>query len=452
MIYEDIKQQFNRVIQFSQGFPKVNSDALFDQWLEAKRNIIEAFDGKLIYEVSEPVHFHLDEKNRTRAFEEFVSHIKHVYHNDSLADFLTANEKSFFDNIVCNPYEYQDIKVPVGMKIVKAFKFFEKDKELLELFQNLASQVIQEDRVEGTLCFSVHPLDFLTTSVNTYNWRSCHALDGEFRAGNLSYMLDSTTIVCYIKGANEAQLPFFPSDVVWNSKKWRVLLYLSENWNMIFASKQYPFTTMGGLDIVLPYFCQALKLRGFSEWKSQYVLHVPDKNGGRTEHMFMPYIALRGELYKIDQIIQDGEHALQFNDLLCSSTYKEPYFAVRDDFYWWSASDALPKFTIGRAVPCLCCGEKHIQDSSMMACRDCVERFDLYYNEEDCPICDCCGAHIFDNDWMEVEGQILCLNCIENETFVCEACDNYFFNERKVYDRKTDSYICEHCYHLREEE
>lgn len=452
MIYEDIKEQFNKVIRFSQEFPSVNSDALFDQWLEAKRNIIEAFGGKLIYEVAEPVHFHLDEKNRARAFEEFVMHIKNVYHNTPLVDFLTANEKGFYDNVVCNPYEYQDIKVPTGMKLVKAFKFFEKDKDVLELLQNLASQVIQEDKIEGKLCFSVHPLDFLSTSMNTYNWRSCHALDGEFRAGNLSYMVDNTTIVCYIKGANEAILPLFHPTVLWNSKKWRVLLYLSENWDMIFASKQYPFTSESGLDVVLTHLLSALKLQGFSNWKCQYISTVEDKHGGRREHLYSPYLPIRGKLYPIENIVHDGEHALQFNDLLCSSSYKEPLFSLKEDYVWWSAPEQIPKFTIGKQVPCLCCGQNRIKDSNMMACRECVERYDLYYNEEDYPICDCCGRRILDGDWLEVEGQILCATCVEQETFCCECCDGHYFNERKNYDRKADRYICDRCYKLMEDE
>ena len=28
--------------------------------------------------------------------------------------------------------------------------------------------------------------DYLSLSENAFNWRSCHALDGEYRAGNLS--------------------------------------------------------------------------------------------------------------------------------------------------------------------------------------------------------------------------------------------------------------------------
>lgn len=67
---------------------------------------------------------------------------------------------------------------------------------------------------------------FLTSSVNTYNWRSCHALDGEYRAGNLSYMADNVTFMCYIKGEAKLQYPFLPHGISWNSKKWRMLVHM----------------------------------------------------------------------------------------------------------------------------------------------------------------------------------------------------------------------------------
>jgi hypothetical protein len=453
MIYDDIKQQFKAVIQFSQELPHVEIDQLFDQWLEAKRDIIEAFGGKLIYEVEQPVHFHLDEPARARAFSEFVSQIQTVYHNTELVNFLTANNVTgFFDNIVMNAYEDGDIKVPVGMKLVKAFKYFEKDKNLLEVFQNLASRVIQEDRVVGKLCFSVHPLDFLSTSVNTYNWRSCHALDGEFRAGNLSYMLDSSTIVCYVKGENgDVELPMFPPEVPWNSKKWRVLLYLSEKWDMIFASKQYPFATDGGLDIVRGWLLQILKLQNFSEWYNDYVDFVPCKRGDDKHYLSCSYMPIYSKLYPIDDIVEDGEGALQFNDLLNSSTYKEPYYAIKENF-WWDSHDGAPHFKIGKSVPCLCCGKNRLKSSDMMVCNDCAEEYNLFPDDTDYPVCACCGDTIYNGDWFCVEGETVCGGCMETEVFLCDCCGEYYFNEQKNYERATNKYLCCDCYNEERDE
>lgn len=445
-MYKEIKNQLKQVIEFSQGIPKVNVDNIIDQWAEAKKDIIKAFGDQLIYELPYDVHFHLDEKARGKNLGEFISTISSVYHNDALAEFITSNSDSFYDNIVTKVYEKDEVKIPCGMKLVKAFKFFESDEYLLEKFQIQASQIIQEDRIVGRLCFSVHPLDYMSISVNTYNWRSCHALDGEFRAGNLSYMLDKSTIVCYIKGADGAYLPMFPSTVPWNSKKWRVLLYLSEDWDMIFASKQYPFTSVGGLDIVKTSLMHALGIKEteFSEWQNDYIDHIKRKNGD-TYSLHHKYIPIYGRLHELMSVVTNGEKSLQFNDLISSSTYTEPYFMIKDNRFWWEIPEKIPKFVIGHKVPCVCCGENTLLDPDLMACRYCAEKYGLIECDNGYT-CDCCGGYFNDDDWVTVRDQIFCCDCYNSECFECSNCNGVFFNDEKNYDRETETYMCSACY------
>ena len=155
-----------------------------------------------------------------KVFFEFIKHDKEIkvddfanlveqnYSNPGLADFISSQREGFFTNRVINSTVTDNgDKIPKDMKLLKAFKFFESNKETLEALQAAASMIIQEDKVEGTLCLSVHPLDFLSASENNHNWRSCHALDGEYRAGNLSYMTDSCTIMCYLKSDKDEKLP-----------------------------------------------------------------------------------------------------------------------------------------------------------------------------------------------------------------------------------------------------
>jgi hypothetical protein len=444
----EIKTQFKKVIAYSQNISNPDVDDLFEKWLENKRDIIEAFGGKLIVEVPQTVHFHLDDRARAASFNSFVSDVNNVYRNYKLVEFLNKNSETFFDNIVQQTYEQEDIKIPKGMKLVKAFKFFEKDESILNTLQIQASQIIQEDRVEGTLCFSVHPLDFLSTSENTYNWRSCHALDGEFRAGNLSYMSDKSTIVCYLRGADGVRLNNFPYDVPWNSKKWRVLLYLSQNWDMIFASKQYPFSSRAGLDIVLEHLLPRLgtSFDVFSRWKNDYCTSFTCEDG-REIHFNSPYLPIRYKLVALDEIVKDGEHALQFNDLLQSSTYKKPFYSIKDGFYWWE-SEKMPSFTIGSSVKCLCCGGDRISDSELMVCRSCAEDLGLY-DDESC-VCDCCGARVYEDEYYYVQGEVVCDRCFHKECFVCASCDEYYFKDDRVYDRDNDEYVCCHCYNSRQ--
>ena len=259
---QEIKEKFDKVIVYSQsGIVEPQTDKLFDLWADAKRDIIEAFGGKYIYEFPEKVTFELTEDAKNDRIQNFINYLWDLGY-DELGRFLDYQRDGFYKNGVVEEYKLSDTKgtiITKGTKLVKAFKYFIKNEAVLNELQSKASQIIQENKVEGTMCLSVHPLDYLSISENTYNWRSCHALDGEYRAGNLSYMMDSSTIVCYLKGDNEVKLPHFPDDVLWNSKKWRVLLYLSNDWKMIFAGKQYPFTTESGMQILLDKFNSNIK-------------------------------------------------------------------------------------------------------------------------------------------------------------------------------------------------
>ena len=256
---KEIKEQVIKVVEYSQDFSDAQVDELLNNWLDAKRDFIEIFGGKPIYECPFPVTFHLTDEAKVNRLDGFLSYIQTQYENPHLEQFIWENRKSFFDNIVSYSLTGIDGKtVPVGAKIVRSFKHFVNGKTALYDLQNKASQIIQEDTITGVLCFSVHPLDYLSSSENTYNWRSCHALDGEYRAGNLSYMQDKSTIICYLRGDSSVKLPMFPEDVRWNNKKWRVLLHINEGWDLIFTGRQYPFNADCGMDLVRTWLLHAL--------------------------------------------------------------------------------------------------------------------------------------------------------------------------------------------------
>ena len=278
----EIKEKFKEIISYSQEIAQPKVDKLFDLWLENKKSYIELFDGKLIYELPEPVSFEMTEKDKKSKFEDFLTSMDtYVNINDDFIDFLEAERDGFFSNTVCEEYRTRSgEKIPKGMKLVKAFKYFIEDKELLTELQMAASQIIQKDKITGRLCFSVHPLDFLSSSENAHNWRSCHALDGEYRSGNLSYMVDSSTVIVYLKSDEDAVLPNFPPSVKWNNKKWRMLLFLSNDWAMAFAGRQYPFSSDTALTLIRSMFLdrkigelykEPFRERYWSDWDNSYI-------------------------------------------------------------------------------------------------------------------------------------------------------------------------------------
>jgi hypothetical protein len=259
-------------------------------------------------------------------------------------------------------------------------------------------------------------------------------------------MIDKTTVVCYLKGADDVMLPMLPYNIPWNSKKWRVLLFFGENWNIVFAGRQYPFTSKAGLDITLEHLFGAFKLPSdrYSHWHNDYIDDIQGKE--RRYSLCTRYMPYRGRLYDYFEVVKDCKWPLHFNDLLRSSTYEDPYYIIKDNFGWWNDKNDLPKVTVGKQVKCLRCNSRRVRDADMMVCRECAERYGFYLDDEDSAVCDCCGCRIYDGDWHHVEDEILCSNCYSSETFYCPRCDCDRFNSDRRYDRVEEEYVCCYCY------
>ena len=154
MQYKEIQEKFNKVISYSQGIEDPKTDNLFSRWLESKRDFIEAMDGRLIWEWPEPVSFELGIKEKNLRIDDFIDMVCTKWQNNDLADFISLERDGFFSNQVVTQYIYpqKNIIIPQGMKLLKAFKYFEDDIKVLNDMQSSASMIIQEDKVTGTLC------------------------------------------------------------------------------------------------------------------------------------------------------------------------------------------------------------------------------------------------------------------------------------------------------------
>lgn len=484
-MFSDIKEQFKAVISYSQNIYDPKVDRLFDKWEKAKSKFIHRFGG-LIYEWPEPVEFTLDKKSKETKVMEFTDYIDNTYSNADLANFIEENIDTFFDNVV----SFSDKKeIPKGMKLIKAFKYFEKDPKVLEKLQNLASELIQENKIHGKLCFSVHPLDFLSSSQNSYNWRSCHSLDGEYRAGNLSYMVDTTTFMVYLKNEDEDKaIPLF-GNVKWNSKKWRMLIHASNDDELIFAGRQYPFVSESGLDIVLGVYNNILKEQHDRENSPKnnesnvwffHLTDIPKEYGGwRCDYLedYQPagqdnwislaqrYVVVQCHIYDIRDIVVEGRGALNYNDILFSTCYKKPYYAcLKNGWTHIKRNDENNRIVVGGPVPCLECGEYNIEDSHMMSCRNCYqdEDYDDYDSYVSCGSCGC-RHHVDDsnvvilyNPYGGIWEEAVCDECYSKYCFNCPECGESFYKDSGVMiglDANGDEiWICKQCHKEMEKE
>lgn len=451
MQYKEIQKKFNEVITASQGIDNPQTDELFDRWLDAKRDFIEAMDGQLIWEWPEQVAFELGNKEKNLRVDDFVELIQNRWQNDDLADFILFEKDGFFSNQVTRQYicPQRNLIIPQGMKLLKAFKFFEDDVKVLNDMQSAASMIIQEDKITGTLCLSVHPLDYLSLSENTHNWRSCHALDGEYRGGNLSYMIDRSTIICYIRSNRDDYLANF-GDVKWNSKKWRVLLFFSTKWDMMFAGRQYPFVTEAGLDFVRESVLPAAHL---NEWSPWFVDKIKTFSSVDFKFRFRyPYVPVGDRLVSMEELIKNEPGSLQFNDLLSSSCYDPMYAYKISKSLWWGQSDPVivtdyfSRFHIGGSVKCLRCGKANIELTESMMCNNC----EMNYGSSDSDLfgyCPSCGRRFIYDDgfWVNGAEETICPECADELTEYCSNCGDRYYIEDMIYDRNKEKYVCKWC-------
>ena len=444
-----IQEKIKKILVYSQGNAGDEAIAdLVEKWFEKKRDILEAWGGEPILEFGE-VNFELSATEKTKAIMELCDRLDTEYEAFDLSSFIRAQHDGFWSNLVIQDYPYHDFVIPRGMKLIKAFKYFEEDLVLLDKYQTMASMVIQKDKIKGTLCLSVHPLDYLSSSENDYNWRSCHALDGEYRTGNLAYMTDSSTIMCYLKGKDNAKLPDFPNDVLWNSKKWRVLFFLSQDWRALFAGRQYPFVADRALEIVQPYIAKSLNTQpsDWSNWHDDKLTHWKFKSNNDDDCLLDDeYIVIRGNLLPLHygNLIEQREYTYYFNDLL-ESHYYSPYYC----WYKWRGIKDL-HWVIGEPTTCIRCGKNPCCDSGSMFCKECELEVGTLEDEDTIGYCNCCNRRIFIEDGMIVSGDLLCPNCYRTETEDCAYCGTRHYRDELRFSHKLNGRLCSYCY-LRQE-
>lgn len=129
---------------------------------------------------------------------------------------------------------FTDKRVSRGMSFTKFIALYNCDElnvEVSKLYQN-----------KGTahLTISIDPNDYLTVSINSSGWRSCHNfINGEWRNAGLSYMVDEVSMVAY-KCNGEVNYNINNQKFKWNSKNWRQMIYVSKENSATIFSRQYP--------------------------------------------------------------------------------------------------------------------------------------------------------------------------------------------------------------------
>ena len=282
--------------------------------------------------------------------------------------------------------------------------FFNNLHSCIEKCRIIHSQVLNSTKIDGTLCLSIHPMDYITMSDNDYDWESCMTWTredepGEYRTGTIEMMNSPSVVIAYIKGNK----PYFPLEdhvagPTWSNKKWRELFIVDREF--ISGVRAYPYQEEEFEDIIIKELAAMAAATGYSSYSDE--IH-------KTEN----------HMIKEGEILIKCDTNIMYNDWCCHTcrdTIAEPAPI---------GAAGIRRFNYSGTAYCLECGEELFNtgdrdDSSELTCDSCrgIKR------------CSCCGAAIYDYDdyYTTDDGSILCLDC----GIRCDMCG-------KVYNVEDES-------------
>ena len=339
------------------------------------------------------------------------------------------------------------LQIPKGTKIAKAInKIFEATKATQEktpefeefcknftkhfdTFKKQHSIVLNEKEIKSTLCFSIHPLDFITMSDNSLRWESCMNWrePGCYRAGTIEMMNSNNVICAYLKSSS----PFeFAKGYAWNNKKWRQLFYITKD--IIVCGKSYPFTLekTSQIDILT-------KLKDVvcenTNWSYNFgpelyrdMIHIHSKYRMDVNRDWITYnqTTKHNILFDTQMMYNDFLNDIHFN-----------YYCFRNKV----RSNKI--ISVSGKANCVCCNKslrRLKEDEKSGENRDYNERFKQpsYVICEDCinnlPECEACGNVTPNIKYYPVENKetgeirMICESCYKNEYKKCPICGENF--------------------------
>lgn len=278
-----------------------------------------------------------------------------------------------------------------------------------EAFRLAHSLVLNQKRIQGRLCLSIHPLDFLTMSDNDCGWSSCMSWVedyGDYRLGTIEMMNSPCVVVAYVEAKNNM---FICGEDEWNNKRWRQLFIVTRE--MILGNRQYPYNN----DVL-----QGAAIKWLREMCQETV-------------GWGPYTSETHQIRNDAWNTINGDMNVRFN-LSCNYMYNDVYDSRL-------AYIAPSRFEKGQTYD--------LNFSGSAVCTGCG--MDIPYNEVDpsrvqCRICDGCWQCNHCGDWhysyedsYDVDGRTYCEWCYTEETEECECCDCRTGHTNHIYIQIVDT-------------
>lgn len=305
------------------------------------------------------------------------------------------------------------IKLQIGMKPLKALKkiasFLNLETEF-EQFRLAHSRILNQKSLDGNLCLSIHPLDYLTMSENASKWTSCMnwTEPGCYRMGTVEMMNSPMVVIAYLKSENRNY--HFAGNKEWNDKHWRILLIVTKEG--IISVKGYPYANPDLTKMCI-------------EWLAK----LANENLG-------------WEYYPVDVIKEDKEFIYAPNqhkyDIVTETAQMYNDFGATEHFGALEVLDddtdiTFYKFHYSGPTECLICGNTSntYYDESYVFCDNCCS----YGDEENCSTCDRCGRYWNSDEVYWFDDACYCPDCVDEVGARCEIEGewDYYENLTPIY-------------------
>jgi hypothetical protein len=299
------------------------------------------------------------------------------------------------------------------------------------------TESLSESKVKAKHVISLNPADYLLMSWGN-SWASCHIINPEiadgdthsgcFRAGTLSYMGDSSSVLCYTvkPEVEDDDCPITP-------KVSREISFMTDEQPVFYQSRMYPSNGDDKLKEVYRKSIQEELNAIFNIENPEWELDN-DRNCRFVTHSNLHY--------------KDYDHY--------GYHYREKGMGVH-----------FQRYDAGNYASCLECGETGIEEPNTLYCDSCrgdayycarcgdfVHEDDVFYLDEyddyycrDCTItCAQCGTVCTVDDMVTTaRDEYVCPDCFENNYFECWVCGS--IDHMDYGYLVNDDYYCEDCFH-----
>ena len=302
------------------------------------------------------------------------------------SEYIAKSEYEGRSFTISNTPDESTIKVQHGCKPMRMLGKIAQTFgiEGFEEFRIAVSQILNQKKISGTFCLSIHPLDFMTMSDNECDWHSCMNWmnGGEFRMGTVEMMNSPIVVVGYL----ESKSPMSFGRYEWNNKKWRNLFIVNDD--LITSIKDYPYHN--------EMFCD------------QMVNWLRDIFGAA-------YYNEPVHIFCNDEYIESGDCC--FN-MISNAMYNDFGNSAQISCAFAVDGNSTGDIIYSGPAECMNCGGElaaepgaveGINDMSDLICDTCA----------DVSHCDWCECRMYGNEnRYEVDGYIICEDCYQNNTNV----------------------------------